>query len=207
MCGFDKWKGGSSSSLLDVNFGGEAAIFLASPAERPIHLCRIHLEVAGCALQNRSVLYRGFPAKLYHGVPYWVGDGALFHIRIALDRKKEQRSLTDPQLAEAVLDSANFYQANQRWHITVFLVMPDHIHALLSFAPDQPMSRVVGDWKRFHARKCRVLWQAGYFDHRLRKDERGQQLSAKMNYIRHNPVAAGLCAKAEDWPWIIDSLR
>jgi len=163
--------------------------------------------VADCALQNRSVLYRGFPAKLDWGVLYWVGDGALFHIRIALDREKEQRSLTDPQLAEAVLDSANFYQTNQRWHITVFLVMPDHIHALLSFAPDQLMSRVVGDWKRFQARKCRVLWQAGYVDHRLRKDERGQQLSAKMNYIRHNPVAAGLCAKAEDWPWIIDPLR
>ena len=153
------------------------------------------------------MLYRGFPAKLHHGVPHWVDDGALFHIRIALDREKEQRSLTDRQLAKAVLDSANFYQTNQRWHITIFLIMPDHIHALLSFAPDQSMSRVVGDWKRFHARKHRVLWQEGYFDHRLRKDERGQQLSTKMNYIRHNPVAAGLCAKAEDWPWIIDPLR
>ena len=45
--------------------------------------------------------------------------------------------------------------------------------------------------------------QEGYFDHRLRDDERGEQLSAKMNYIRHNPVAAGLCLKADDWPWII----
>jgi hypothetical protein len=32
----------------------------------------------------------------------------------------------------------------------------------------------------------------------------GDQLSAKMNYIRQNPVAAGLCAKAEDWLWVID---
>jgi putative transposase len=138
-------------------------------------------------------------------IPYWVGDGALFHIRIALDRNKQPMSLTDPQFAPAILDSARFYQANQRWHITVFLVMPDHIHALLSFAPDQSMSRVVGDWKRFHTRIQHVIWQEGYFDHRLRKDDRGQQLSAKLNYIRHNPVAAGLCAKAEDWPWIIDS--
>jgi len=28
--------------------------------------------------------------------------------------------------------------------------------------------------------------------------------AAKLNYIRQNPVAAGLCARAEDWPWIID---
>jgi hypothetical protein len=31
---------GSSSVLLDVNFGGRAALFLASPAERSIHLIR-----------------------------------------------------------------------------------------------------------------------------------------------------------------------
>jgi hypothetical protein len=41
-------------------------------------------------------------------------------------------------------------------------------------------------------------------DHRLRDDEHGEQLSAKMNYIRHNPVAAGLCIRTEDWPWIIE---
>jgi hypothetical protein len=49
-----------------------------------------------------------------------------------------------------------------------------------------------------------VLWQEGYFDHRLRPDERGTQFSAKLNYIRRNPLAARLCARAEDWPWIID---
>jgi hypothetical protein len=48
------------------------------------------------------------------------------------------------------------------------------------------------------------MWQRGYFDHRLRSDERGTQFSAKLNYIRQNPVAAGLCTRAEDWPWVID---
>jgi hypothetical protein len=48
------------------------------------------------------------------------------------------------------------------------------------------------------------MWQERYFDHRLRSDERGTQFSAKLNYIRQNPVAAGLCTRAEDWPWVID---
>ena len=82
--------------------------------------------------------------------------------------------------------------------------MPDQLHVLLSFARDQSMSEVIRDWKRFHARANDVMWQEGYLDHRLRADERGAQLSAKMNYIRQNPVVAGLCAKAEDWPWLID---
>jgi REP element-mobilizing transposase RayT len=123
---------------------------------------------------------------------------------MTLDCEKKQRALTQPNLAQALLDSAKFFENKQRWHITLFLLMPDHLHALLSFARDQSMSGIIGDWKRFHARKNRVVWQEGYFDHRLRADERGEQLSAKLNYIRHNPVAAGLCDKPEDWTWIID---
>ena len=85
--------------------------------------------------------------------------------------------------------------------------MPDHVHALLSFAPGEAMSEAIRDWKRFHTRKHNIVWQDGYFDHRLRDDERSEQLALKMDYIRRNPVAAGLCAKAEDWRWIIDPFR
>jgi hypothetical protein len=42
-------------------------------------------------------IYRGFPQRLHHRVPHWVEPGALFHIRIALDREKEQRPwIIDP---------------------------------------------------------------------------------------------------------------
>jgi len=33
---------------------------------------------------------REFPHRLYHEVPSWVEDGALFHIRIALERGLKQ---------------------------------------------------------------------------------------------------------------------
>ena len=147
--------------------------------------------------------YRGFPSKLHHEVPSWVGTGALFHIRIGLNRQIGQSFLTDVPLAGALLDSAKFYETKARRHITLFLLMPDHLHALLSFESDESMSSVVGDWKRFQSNQHDIVWQEGYFDHRLRDDERGEQLSMKMDYIRRNPVAAGLCLKAEDWPWII----
>jgi REP-associated tyrosine transposase len=88
--------------------------------------------------------------------------------------------------------------------MTGFMLMPDHIHAVLSFERDQSMSRVIGDWKRYQTVQHRIDWQEGYFDHRLRDDERGEQFAAKINYIRNNPVAAGLCARAEDWPWWIE---
>src|SRR5206468_11203629 len=107
--------------------------------------------------------------------------------------------------AKAILESARCYEEKERWHITLFLLMPDHLHGMLSFQRDQSMSETVRSWKRFHARVNSVVWQEGYFDHRLRDDERGEQLSAKVNYIRNNPVAAGLCETAKKWPWILDS--
>ena len=154
------------------------------PRERPIHHRLIHLEPPKRPIHNDAMLYRGFASKLHHEVSSWVETGA-FHIRIAVHCEKEQNPLPAAPLAQALLDSARFYEAKQRWHITLFLLMPDHLHA-------------------FQPRKHGIIWQEGYFDHRLRDDERGEQLTAKMNHIRQNPIVAGLCTKAEDWPWIIE---
>ena len=63
------------------------------------------------------------------------------------------------------------------------------------------MSDVVRDWKRLTARRSGVEWQRNYFDHRVRPDE-GLQL--KTDYIRQNPVRAGLVRSAEEWPHIVD---
>jgi putative transposase len=82
--------------------------------------------------------------------------------------------------------------------------MPDHLHAILSFGQGEAMPSVISDWKRFHKCQHKVAWQENFFDHRLRDDERGEQLLAKLDYIRNNPVVAGLCARPEDWPWKID---
>jgi hypothetical protein len=166
-------KGGSSSPLLDAKTNAPSAPKWHGPAERPIHLV-IQLEALRYPIQNGAMLYRGFPSKLHHEVPHWVEIGALFHIRIAIDREEDQRPLTTTPLAQALLDSARFYETKGRWYITLFLLMPDHLHALLSFASDDLMSKIVGDWKHFQSRKHGITWQEGYFDHRLRDDERGQ---------------------------------
>jgi hypothetical protein len=41
-------------------------------------------------------------------------------------------------------------------------------------------------------------WQKGFFDHVLRSDE---SYSQKWEYVRENPVRAGLAKTLEDWPY------
>ena len=143
-------------------------------------------------------VFHGFGGKLHHEIPSWVRDDAIFHIRIRCE-SAQSVPLTTPALANPLLDSVCYYEAQQRWFAYLFLIMPDHIHALLAFAPDESMTNAICSWKRFHARKHAVVWQDGFFDHRLRDHD--VQSSHKRDYILRNPVVKGLCANVEDWPW------
>ena len=81
----------------------------------------------------------------------------------------------------------------------LFLAMPDHLHALLSFPKDAPMETTIRNWKRYIARQTKTVWQDGFFDHRLRSNESFEE---KAHYIRQNPVREGLCATAETWEFV-----
>lgn len=80
--------------------------------------------------------------------------------------------------------------------------MPDHLHAILSFPPGKSMSRTIGDWKKYQAHVLGLDWQENYFDHRLRNES---EFVEKANYIRMNPVRAGLCETPGQWPWMLDT--
>ena len=63
----------------------------------------------------------------------------------------------------------------------------------------QHLGKVMG-----HTETARPIWQRGFFDHLLRSvDSYGQ----KWNYVRENPVRAGLVAKPEDWPYAGEIVR
>ncbi len=139
-----------------------------------------------------------YPARLGHEVSFWVHpEDREFHIRIRQDRS-DSVPLTDTPRARALLSSARFYHENGQWGLSLFLVMPDHIHALLHLPSHIAIGRVIGSWKQYHSRSSGVVWQSNFFDHRLRNERSKEE---KWTYIRRNPVASGLCAAPDDWPW------
>ena len=140
-----------------------------------------------------------FPGKLYHEVPGWVEPGSVFHIRMKIH--SGSRPFINNSIAENVIDSVIFYNEKMKWHSHLFLLMPDHVHALLSFPRGKGMSSTIRDWKRFHTKHNKIKWQGNYFDHRIRNED---EFVEKASYIRMNPVRAGLCEKVDDWPWCLD---
>ena len=86
-----------------------------------------------------------------------------------------------------------------------FVVMPDHFHWMFSLTGDRKLSSVVGAVKVYsakrinemHSRVRRQIWQRGFHDHALRRDE---DVMCVARYIVANPLRAGLVKKAGDYP-------
>jgi REP element-mobilizing transposase RayT len=84
--------------------------------------------------------------------------------------------------------------------------MPDHLHFFASPSPPGPksLSDFVRDWKKWTTRELSRMgygpriWQREFFDHLLRS---GESYAGKWEYVRNNPVRAGLCDYADAWPY------
>ena len=133
-----------------------------------------------------------------HGVPSWVGDGAVFFVSVNC-AERGQNWLCKPPIAEVILESFRFRNQRGDWFVHLLIAMPDHLHALMSFSREKEMRSVIGKWKEFTAKKTGVRWQRDFFDHRLRADE---SYVEKAHYIRMNPVRKGLVTEPDDWNYV-----
>ena len=95
--------------------------------------------------------------------------------------------------------------AHQKFSIAIgrYILMPDHLHLFVRGSDEFVLSKWIGTLKRVLAKQVDAtsndpVWQRGFFDHVLRSSE---SYSEKWNYVRENPVRAGLVSSADDWPY------
>jgi putative transposase len=90
-----------------------------------------------------------------------------------------------------------------------FVLMPEHVHLLLSEPERGLLARALQSLKSASARMARArrresaggkapFWQTRYYDRYMRDYD---EFSEKLRYIHRNPVKRGLCASPEQWPW------
>lgn len=138
---------------------------------------------------------------LPHDVPLWVDpSNDIYFITINCAHKgSDQLTLLD--VAEQLFQTVTHRQELGLWWPHLFLLMPDHVHALLSFPPSgKPLQLVVSKWKEWTAKQCGIQWQRDFFEHRLRNEESRRE---KADYILNNPVRRGLVGRKEDWPFVL----
>jgi putative transposase len=100
------------------------------------------------------------------------------------------------------------------FYVNAYVVMPDHVHVLMSEPDRASLAAAIQMWKLIVSRRehgqhspiaaagkqqAMPFWQARcYYDFNVWSE---RKLYEKMNYIHQKPVRRGLVARAEDWKW------
>jgi putative transposase len=103
--------------------------------------------------------------------------------------------LQRPELSQVVVDCLVHFDGD-RYELTDFVIMPNHVHVLAAFLDEDSMLKQCDSWKHFTAVKInRALnrrgrfWQQDGFDHLVRSIE---QFDYLRRYLAENPRRARL---------------
>jgi len=141
-----------------------------------------------------------FPKRraLPHEVPIWIDPAKEVYFLPLCAKPRGESHLCRLEIPEKLIESARFKHDSRAWFVHLFLLMPDHLHSLITFSENEKsIKTAISSWKSFTAKTLGITWQPNFFEHRLRNDENFQE---KADYIRNNPVGAGLVTTPADWP-------
>jgi putative transposase len=105
-----------------------------------------------------------------------------------------------PANAHLFLDTLQHYRREGHYKLHAFVVMPDHIHLLLTptgITLERSMQLIKGGFSHRLASKL-PIWQRGFTDRRIRDRD---DFLTHLTYIHHNPVRARLCQLPQHYPY------
>ncbi len=85
--------------------------------------------------------------------------------------------------------------------ITGYVVMPEHVHLLISEPEDKKLASALQVLKQLVAQRLgggNQFWQPRYYDFNVWSELKCKE---KLRYLHRNPVKRGLVANPEDWEW------
>lgn len=124
----------------------------------------------------------------------------LFYITI--DTLHRQRFFIEKDFNDLVIARLRSLAIEKRCRVKIYCLMPTHLHLLISPGLIS-LVRWLALFKQqtqhlARQRGIKKLWQRSFFDHRVRL---GDHEARFFEYIRANPVRAGLVQRPDDWPW------
>jgi len=138
-------------------------------------------------------------------LPHWELDGAVY----AIGFTTQDRIELSPEARQVVLDACKFFDSD-RYRNYAIVVMPDHIHWLVQPLPKEDgsywsLTSITHSIKSYTAKQIpKVMkhigkvWQIESYDRIVRDD---REFFDTWEYIRQNPVEAGLSETSEAYPF------
>jgi len=112
--------------------------------------------------------------------------------------------LRNEKIRLETISSINFN--NKRlYSVIAFCIMPNHVHLIINTFnyPYTPLGKILKSIKQFSATQANKIlkqegqfWQHESYDHIVRNRN---ELAARINYVKNNPVKAGLVSSWRKW--------
>jgi REP element-mobilizing transposase RayT len=125
-------------------------------------------------------------------------------IEYYLDQGYGGCALKDVRVAKMVQESLLHFDAQRYW-LSGWVVMPNHVHLLLTPNAHWSLSNIMKSFKSYTSHEANKLldqhgqfWVEDYFDRYVRDKK---HFANAVAYIENNPVKARLCGKPEYWPF------
>lgn len=129
---------------------------------------------------------------------------------------RRRRLLDHDRAKRIVLGVLNSQLARQSGRCVGFVIMPDHVHAIVWFPEPDQLSHFMKQWKQRSSVQIKQflqhtlpgyattidpsdsVWQPRFYDLNLFWP---RKIEEKLAYMHLNPVRAGLVRHPCDWPW------
>ena len=102
-----------------------------------------------------------------------------------------------------MVQAALLHFDGERYWLSAWVVMPNHVHLLVTPCISWSLSRIMKDMKSFTSREANKLlgrrgqfWMEDYFDRYVRD---AKHFANAIAYIENNPVKAGLVKTPSEW--------
>ncbi|MFH1861820.1 MAG: transposase [bacterium] len=137
-------------------------------------------------------------------LPHWELQGAIYFITFRTLRQTLEEA--EQKITLEVIKCKH----QQLYNLIAAIVMPDHVHLILSIYEGFSLSKIMQSIKGVSARKINIyrategsIWQTESFDRIVRSESDFQE---KLNYMWYNPVKKGLVVEPQDYPgWYFNS--
>jgi putative transposase len=127
-------------------------------------------------------------------------------------RTSQGRALLQTErMAALFIDVLRSYMRAKKFKVHDFVVMPNHVHVLLTLGPELSIEKAVQMMKgNFSYRAKKELgypweiWQKGFSEVQISTEG---DFVRHQNYIDENPVRAGLARSADEYPYCSTYLK
>lgn len=102
--------------------------------------------------------------------------------------------------AQIALNALQFYRARKDIQLFGYIIMPDHIHLVLSPVAPLILPDFMRRYKNYLAHELALgsIWDKGYWSEVVVNE---MMFWSRLKYLHENPLRKGLADRMADYPW------